>query len=64
MFRCSGAYDEGPLTKIHAKWLMVEREDLRGKSPREVLLERRGFVELDQHSRAVQWSFTKECPPP
>jgi len=59
-----GSNDEELVTKIHAKWLMTAREDLRGRTPREVLLEKQEFIDFDLHSRALQWSFTKECPPP
>ena len=56
--------DEDLFTEIHAKWLMTVRDDLRGKTPREVLLEKRGFIDSDLHSRFLQWSFTKAQPPP
>jgi hypothetical protein len=59
-----GSNDEESFTKIHAKWLTTEREDLRGRSPREVLLEKREFIDSDLHSRELQWSLTKEWPPP
>jgi hypothetical protein len=59
-----GAGDGELFTKIHAKWLTTKRKDLRGRSPREALLEKREFIDADLHSRALQWSFTKECPPP
>src|SRR6185369_3151864 len=55
--------DENLFTEIHAKWLMTGREDLRGKTPRELLLEKREFISSDLDSRARQWSFTNECPP-
>lgn len=56
--------DEDLFTEIHAKWLMTEQDDLRGKTPRQVLLEKRDFIEFDLHSRSLQWSVTSECPPP
>ncbi|CAN5809910.1 hypothetical protein BH20ACI4_BH20ACI4_15500 [soil metagenome] len=56
--------DENLFTGIHAKWLMTERSDLKGKTPREVLLEKMNFIESDVHSRSLQWSFTKVQPPP
>lgn len=55
--------DENLFTEIHAKWLMSPREDLRGKTPREVLLEKRDFIDSDLHSRSLQWSFTGVQPP-
>jgi len=60
----SGSQDEQLFTKIHAKWLTFPREDLRGMTPREVLLEKKDFIDFELHSRELQWSFTKECPPP
>jgi hypothetical protein len=51
-------------TRIHKKWLMHEREDLGGRAPRDVLLEKQEFIDFDLHSRSLQWSFTKEGPPP
>jgi hypothetical protein len=56
--------DEDLPTRIHAKWLMTEREDLRGQSPRGVLLDKCEFIDFDLQWRALQWSFTKDCPPP
>lgn len=50
-------------TDIHARWLMTERADLQGRSPRELLLEKLEFIDFDLHSRQLQWSFTGECPP-
>ena len=49
---------------IHAKWLMTRRSDLRDRSPRDILFEKRDFISFDLHSRSLQWSFTKVCPPP
>jgi len=54
---------ENLFADIHAEWLMTTRDDLRGLSPREVLLEKQDFIDFDLHSRALQWSFTKVCPP-
>ena len=56
--------DENLFVEIHAKWLMTEREDLRGMTPREIMLEKHEFISSDLHSRELQWSFTKACPPP
>jgi hypothetical protein len=39
--------DEELFTNIHAKWLMTERADLRGKTPREILLEKQDFIDSD-----------------
>ena len=59
-----GATDEDLFTNIHAKWLMKARGDLQGKNPREILLEKREFIGWDLHSRSLQWTVTKQCPPP
>ena len=58
------ADDEELRKQLHAQWLMTARADLRGQTPREVLLEKQEFIDFELHSRALQWSFTKECPPP
>jgi len=54
---------EDLFTEIHARWLTTAREDLNGRSPREVLLDKMEFIDFDLHSRQLQWSFTDECPP-
>ena len=55
---------EDAIVDIHADWLMTKRFDLRDRTPRDVLFERRDFIDFDLHSRSLQWSFTKVCPPP
>ncbi|CAN5562677.1 hypothetical protein BH10ACI1_BH10ACI1_11140 [soil metagenome] len=55
--------DEDLFTEIHAKWLMSARDDLRGQTPRKILLEKQDFISFDLHSRSLQWSFTKVQPP-
>lgn len=52
------------VSQIHAKWMVTERADLQGKTPREVLLAGHDFIDSDLHSRELQWSFTNSCPPP
>jgi hypothetical protein len=51
------------ISEIHARWLMTPREDLRGQSPRDVLLARQDFIDFDLHTRALQWTFQGEGPP-
>ena len=58
------ATDEDFFTNIHAKWLMSATDDLRGQTPREVLLKKQEFINSDLHSRFLQWSFAKSQPPP
>ena len=56
--------DDDLFARIHADWLMTPRQDLRDATPRDMLLEKRDFIDFDLHSRSLQWSFTKVCPPP
>lgn len=56
-------YDTNPISLIHARWLMTQREDLRGQSPRDVLFAKRDFIDFDLNSREMQWSFLDEGPP-
>lgn len=63
---CSAALAAGnkePITEIHARWLMTQRADLRGQSPRQVLLAKQHFIDLDLQWRAHQWSMLDKCPP-
>lgn len=55
--------NERLFTEIHEKWLMTARDDLNGKTPREILMEKRNFIDFDLHSRSLQWSFINDCPP-
>ena len=55
---------EDLIADIHASWLMTRRTDLRDRTPRDVLFEKRDFISFDLHSRSLQWSFTKVCPAP
>lgn len=48
---------------IHAEWLMTKRDDLGDRTPREILFEKQDFLDFDLHTRSLQWSFTKVCPP-
>src|SRR5262249_25536238 len=41
------------LADIHAKWLMTARPDLHGRTPRELLLERRDFIAFDLNYRQL-----------
>lgn len=52
------------VAEIHARWLMTPREDLRGRSPREVLMQRKSFLDWDLQDRQFQWSAQGHCPPP
>ncbi len=50
-------------SEIHARWLMTGREDLRNRSPREILLEKQDFIDFDLEIREMQWSLQGEAPP-
>ena len=51
------------VSAIHARWLITPREDLRGQSPRDVVLEKQDLIDFDMHTRCLQWSFLGEGPP-
>ena len=51
------------ISGIHARWLLTPREDLRGKSPRDVLLAQQDQIDFDLHTRSLQWSLQNEGPP-
>ncbi|MEP6743510.1 MAG: hypothetical protein ABJB61_13510 [bacterium] len=51
------------ISAIHARWLLTPREDLRGQSPRDVLLAHQDFIDFDLHTRSLQWSLQNEGPP-
>lgn len=51
------------IKEMHIHWLTTPRDDLRGKSPRELLLEKQDLIDYDLHSRSLQWSFQGEGPP-
>ncbi|HEV2826057.1 MAG TPA: hypothetical protein VGW76_00540 [Pyrinomonadaceae bacterium] len=51
------------ISGIHARWLLTPREDLRGKSPRDVLLAQQDHIDFDLHTRSLQWSLQNEGPP-
>jgi hypothetical protein len=55
---------ENLFAEIHARWLVTPRADLGGRSPRDILLASKEFIDFDLQSRELQWSFTGECPPP
>lgn len=51
------------ISAIHASWLMTPRDDLRGQSPRDVLLEKQHLIDCDMDSRSFQWTLVGEGPP-
>ncbi len=51
------------VAEIHARWLMTPRDDLRGQTPRHVLLAGRDHITWDLQDRGQQWSMFRACPP-
>jgi hypothetical protein len=51
------------ISRLHASWLTTPRDDLLGRSPRDVLLARQDFIDFDLHTRSMQWSMQGEGPP-
>lgn len=49
---------------IHADWLMTARDDLLGRTPRQVLLDRHEQIDRDVQHRSEQWSMQGFAPPP
>jgi hypothetical protein len=54
---------ENPLQEIQSSWLLTPREDLRGQSPREVLLSRYEFIDGDIQDVGSIWTILGKCPP-
>ncbi|MEX0703613.1 MAG: hypothetical protein WD069_16070 [Planctomycetales bacterium] len=54
--------DAPRVREIHALWLTTPRDDLRGRAPRDLLLERRDCIGWDLQHRQEQWSALGECP--
>ena len=50
------------LKDIHARWLMTARDDLLGKSPREILWLDHDRLDDDLHYRREQWDYVGRCP--
>ncbi len=51
------------ITSIHRRWLMTPRDELNGRSPRDVLLEKQDLIDFDLQTRCLQWTFVGEGPP-
>lgn len=51
------------LRQIHVAWMLTPRDDLGGKCPREIALDRRGQIEWDLQDRCEEWSRLGRCPP-
>lgn len=55
--------ENDPAVSIHKRWYMTSREDLGGKTPRDVLFFKREFMDWELEYRNRQWSFAGVCPP-
>ena len=51
------------IREIHVAWLMTERQDLLGHSPRHPLLRHREHIDLEINHRSEQWSIQGFAPP-
>lgn len=51
------------LRDIHIRWMMTPRDDLRSRSPRQIMTVGQRFVSSSMQDRETQWSFTGQCPP-
>jgi hypothetical protein len=54
---------EDLIVNIHAQWLMTPREDLLGKSPRQLIVDKLDHLSSDLYDREYQWSMLGEPPP-
>jgi hypothetical protein len=54
---------ENPIAEIHAQWLMTPRDDLDGRSPREVMFVKRDFIDYDLQLREQHWGILREPAP-
>jgi hypothetical protein len=54
---------ETPVTEIQDWWLLTPREDLHGRTPRDVLLAKHRFVDGDVQDQGENWSLLGRCPP-
>jgi hypothetical protein len=52
-----------PVPEIHARWLTTPREDLCGLTPREAMLMKRDWIDMDLQFRETQWSLLREPAP-
>lgn len=48
---------------IHGRWMLTPREDLRGRTPRDLMQAGRSHVDADLETRRLQWAHMRRCPP-
>jgi hypothetical protein len=54
---------KAPIQMIHAKWLLTSRSDLRGKTPRKVMMEKQASIDAEIWCREHYWSIMKKPAP-
>ncbi len=54
--------DRDTIARIHAAWMLTQRNDLGGACPREVAVERHRHIQWDLEDRCHQWSALRACP--
>jgi hypothetical protein len=52
-----------PIVEIHDRWLLTSRVDLNGRTPRDILLEKRDFIDGDIRDQTETWTLLKRQPP-
>jgi len=52
------------IRQIHARWLTTPRDDLRGRAPRDVLLDGHHHLVWELQDRAFYWSMLRSSAPP
>ena len=52
------------IAEIHARWLMTPRQDLHGRTPREIMHLHREHIDQQLQDREVQWSTYGQNPAP
>lgn len=55
-------YDQ--VRDLHARWLMTPREELRGQTPRQIMLAAHEHLGSDYQDRKAQWSYLLRQPRP
>lgn len=54
---------EDPTRQLQESWLLTPRDDLQGKTPRQILMAKRKFIDGDIEDQGQNWTLTGRCPP-
>jgi len=54
---------EEPAQQLQESWLLSARGDLRGRSPRQILLGHQAYVDGDVQDQGQNWNIAGRCPP-